>query len=179
MNDRRVFLQQGLLFALAGSTAWASDGAATAQPHLWAADEGEEVLFGPRRARVLIKVDKTANAAGDFSVATEDIAPGHGIPPHKHTREDEFIYVARGSGMLLLGEAESPVAEGAFAFVPRDAWHGLRNTGTEPLRMFFGYSPGGFEGYFRELGVKPGAPARQFTADDWRTINTKYGIIYR
>jgi oxalate decarboxylase/phosphoglucose isomerase-like protein (cupin superfamily) len=52
------------------------------------------------------------------------------------------------------------VRTGDVAFVPRDTWHGLDNTGKENLLMAFQYSPAGFEEYFVENGTLVGMPAK-------------------
>jgi mannose-6-phosphate isomerase-like protein (cupin superfamily) len=31
------------------------------------------------------------------------------------------------------------MSAGQLAFVPRNEWHGFRNTGSEPVRALFGY----------------------------------------
>lgn len=114
-----------------------------------------------------------------MSLLAEDIVPDDGIPVHKHGREDEFIFVGRGQGLITFGEEQHDVDAGAIAFVPRGVWHGLENRGTGVLRMIFGYTPAGFEGYFREIGVRPGNPPRSLTSEDWARINQQFHITYR
>lgn len=142
-------------------------------------DEGEVLLIGPRQGRVVIKVDRAKKGIEQMSLVTEDIRPGDGIPVHKHGREEEFIYIAHGTGVLTFGADEHPVAAGAMGLVPRGEWHGLQNTGSEQLRMVFGYTPAGFESYFREIGVPPGHPPRDLSGEDWARINADYQISYR
>jgi hypothetical protein len=66
-----------------------------------------------------------------------------------------------------------------MALIPRTIWHGLRNESSEMIRMVFGYTPAGFEDYFRAIGVKPGETWKELTGDDWQQINSEFGIIYR
>lgn len=142
-------------------------------------DEGEVYLIGERQGRVVIKVDRSRKGVESLSLVTEDIVPGDGIPVHRHGREDEFIHIGRGRGVLAFGDEEHDVGPGAMALVPQGVWHGLRNTGDAMLRMVFGYSPAGFEGYFREIGVPPGQPPRDLSADDWARINRRFHVTYR
>jgi (S)-ureidoglycine aminohydrolase len=55
--------------------------------------------------------------------------------PHKHPQE-EIILVRKGTGVVLLGDATQPVAEGDLIFFASNAVHALKNNGTEPLEYF-------------------------------------------
>lgn len=142
-------------------------------------DEGEVYLIGERQGRVTIKVDKRNKGIETMSILTEDITPGDGIPVHKHSYEEELIFIEHGQGILTFGSKEFNMRPGSMAIVPRGVWHGLRNEKDEMLRMVFGYSPAGFEDYFRHIGVKPGEPWEQLTNSDWSRINKKFGVVYR
>lgn len=141
--------------------------------------EGEVRLIGDRRGRVVIKVDRSRLGVETMSLLIEDIVPDDGVPVHKHGAEEEFIYIARGRGVMTLGDEEVEVGPGAMALVPRGVWHGLRNESDDSLRMFFGYSPAGFEDYFRAIGVRPGEPSQNLTGEDWARINREFRITYR
>lgn len=47
---------------------------------------------------------------------------------HRHHSADEFVYVVRGSGVVMNGDDEVPVRAGQVAFHPKGIWHGFRNT---------------------------------------------------
>ena len=142
-------------------------------------DAQEVYLIGPRRSPVTIMVDKRNKGVSTISFCREEIEPGGAIPVHKHLAEDETIYVQYGSGLFTLGEKEYEVKAGSVAFVPKGVWHRMHNTGTTPLRMLFSYTPGGFENYFREIGVAPGAPPLNLTDEQWHAVDKKYGIVYK
>jgi quercetin dioxygenase-like cupin family protein len=111
---------------------------------------------------------------------TEDLAPGTGVPVHRHLAEDEIIFIHRGQGTATLGENQHTVTAGATVFVPREMWHGLQNTGSETLTMLAIYAPAGFEGYFREIGNKPGlAPRGARSEEEARKIDRRFRIEYR
>lgn len=141
-------------------------------------DEGEVYLIGERQGRITIKVDKQNKGIETLSLLTEDIRPGDGIPVHKHSSEEELIFIEKGTGIFTFGDQHYEVAPGSMALVPRTAWHGLRNESTEMLRMVFGYTPSGFEDYFRAIGVKPGEPWKELTSEDWKQINNEFGVVY-
>lgn len=142
-------------------------------------DEGEVYLIGERQGRVTIKVDKRNKGMESLSLLTEDIVPGDGIPVHKHAAEEELIYIERGRAVFILGDEEQEVIPGSMALVLREHWHGLRNDGEEMVRMVFGYTPAGFEDYFRAIGVRPGEPWKGLTGEQWAQINDRFGITYR
>ena len=181
---RRSFVQATGIMGLSGlvPAVFSMTGLASANPQpdlVLSPDEGEVYLIGPRRSRVLFKVDKRNAGVDSFSLLTEDIVPGDGIPIHKHAAEEELIYIGEGQGVFTFGEIEHAVVAGSMALVPRGTWHGLRNTGDATLRMVFGYSPAGFEDYFRAIGVREGEAAKSLTQEDWTRIDAEYGITYR
>ena len=145
-------------------------------------EEEGEVLQWPDRvtgdgtARVTIKIAKI-NGSKTISFLSESFIPGDAINIHKHSNEDELIFIHRGSGILTLGEREYAVRDGAVALVSKGVWHGLKNTGRENIEMRFGYTPSGFEGYFRELGTPLGQPFVRRSKEEKRIIGLKYGMI--
>lgn len=65
-----------------------------------------------------------AGRVDGMAVVAERIAAGDRIPLHRH-RVDEVILV-RGSGTFHLAGADRTVDDGAVAFIPAGAVHGLR-----------------------------------------------------
>jgi mannose-6-phosphate isomerase-like protein (cupin superfamily) len=63
-----------------------------------------------------------------------EIAPGHVLATHTDSR-DEILVVLSGSGEGIVGDETATVRAGALVFVPAMVPHGVRNTGTEPLRV--------------------------------------------
>jgi mannose-6-phosphate isomerase-like protein (cupin superfamily) len=141
--------------------------------------EGEHLLTGRRKAPVTIKISKTKNDINNISFCTEDIISNDRIRIHKHLNEDEFVFIHKGEGIFILDDQRIEVKSGAIVFVPRGTWHGLENIGKETLCMVFGYSPSGFEGYFRENGTLMGMPAKTKTAEEYATTEKKYGIVFK
>lgn len=142
-------------------------------------EDQETYLIGPRRAPVSFMVDKNKKGVNTISFCREEIAPGTGIPVHKHLNEEEVIYVQYGNGIFTLGEKEFVVKAGSVAYVPKGIWHGLRNTDTANLRMLFTFTPSGFENYFREIGIPEGRGVNDLTDEQYEAINKKYGIVYK
>lgn len=73
---------------------------------------------------------QAANAGATELVVGRTIFPpgGSSHERHRHHSADEFIYVVRGTGVVMNGEDEIPVRAGHVAFHPKGIWHGFRNT---------------------------------------------------
>ena len=184
MGTRKHFIQQGsvgLFSLLLGGTAFAKTKNNDFKGLVFNEDEGEIYQYPDRitgaPTRILkIKVSKTAGAQ-TMSFLSESFIPGDAILIHKHSNEDELVFVHKGTGIFTLDEKEYNVGTGAVAFVPRGVWHGLKNTGTENIEMRFAYTPSGLEQYFREIGTPTGQPFREITPEQRKTIGLKYGLI--
>jgi mannose-6-phosphate isomerase-like protein (cupin superfamily) len=69
----------------------------------------------------------------DLLTGAAVVKPGEEIhAPHKHL-EEEFMYLAKGTGTWHLDGKEIPAKEGDVLYCKPWAVHGLKNTGTEPL----------------------------------------------
>lgn len=143
------------------------------------AEEGEHILTGRRKAPITIKVSKEKNNVDSISFCTEDILPGRKLRIHKHLYNDEIIFIHKGDGLFTLDEENIEVRTGTVMFIPRGMWHGLENTGSENILMTFGYSPAGFEGFFRVNGTLVGAAPNLRTEEDYTLAREKYGMVYK
>jgi quercetin dioxygenase-like cupin family protein len=93
---------------------------------------------------------------GDYYVFEVVTPPGHGIPPHVHSREDEIIHILEGEYEIRLGEQSFQAKPGALLHFPRYIPHGFRNIGPGPGVTLWTVIPGGnFEKFFEELGALP------------------------
>lgn len=146
-------------------------------PAALAAGDGELLHVGPTRDPVRIKVSPPT--PGRFAMITQEMAPGSRVPIHLHEKEDEIIYIQRGEGRADLDGKSFPLHAGSMLFVPQGTWHGGENTGREVLLWVAIYSPSGFEGYFREIAIPPGAaaPPRR-TMEERIALDRRYGIRY-
>ena len=99
-----------------------------------------EAWDDPVRGKVqwwtLLSADRTPSHGMTCGVA--EIAPGRPdtVNPHRHA-EPEVYHFLSGEGVVHIDDAEHPVRAGSTVFVPGMAWHGVRNTGAEPLRLFY------------------------------------------
>lgn len=85
--------------------------------------------------------------------------PGTGSPWHVHYNEDEEFYLLDGRVRFVCGDQQQIVGPGGFVFLPRGIPHGFEVVGDGPAHFLLMSTPGGFEGFVRELSEpQPGPP---------------------
>jgi quercetin dioxygenase-like cupin family protein len=107
---------------------------------------GERLRFG--EVEILIKV--TADTTGGAYTVFEENQPVD-TPLHVHEREDELFYVLEGEHVFQVGEREHRAGPGDLVFAPRGVPHAQRRVVPREGRTLVLASPGGLEGFFREL----------------------------
>ena len=97
---------------------------------------------------------------GQVSVVEHPFPVGALVPPHLHTREDEYSIVTEGEIGFRSGDREAVLAAGGYITKPRGEMHAMWNAGDLPARMIEIISPAGFENFFYELSelVAAGPP---------------------
>lgn len=102
------------------------------------------------RVEILVGAEQ---AGGTLSLFDISVQPGGGPPLHVHGREDETFRVLEGELTFWVGGESRVVAAGEAAFGPRGVPHRFENRSNRPARMLVAVTPGGFCGYFREVGT--------------------------
>jgi mannose-6-phosphate isomerase-like protein (cupin superfamily) len=126
---------------------------------------------------------------GLVAIVEHPFAVGFIGAPHRHTREDEHSIVLEGQIGFRSDDAEVVLGPGGYITKPRGQMHTMWNAGTVPGRIVEVITPGGFEGYFRELGelltdgqaggsAEPGAHMRPHEPDELAKLAEKYHITY-
>jgi quercetin dioxygenase-like cupin family protein len=87
---------------------------------------------------------------GAFSMTEYLSKPGNEPPAHVHDREDEFIYVLEGRIEAYIGKEVFSAGQNEGAYFPKFIPHTFTIL-TPQLRMLIWMSPGGLEGYFRDM----------------------------
>jgi quercetin dioxygenase-like cupin family protein len=110
--------------------------------------EGPVWNMSPGRSAAL----KLLNAETAQSVmAFEETAPaGTDTTFHLHYDSDELIYVLSGEFTFKIDDQVTVGRPGTCAFIPRGVAHAWRNSGAEPGRALFLYTPGGAGRMFEE-----------------------------
>ena len=87
---------------------------------------------------------------GAFSMTEYLSKPGNEPPAHVHSREDELLYVLEGRIDAYIGKDVFSAGQNEGVYLPKFMPHTFRIL-TPRLRMLIWMSPGGLEGYFREM----------------------------
>jgi quercetin dioxygenase-like cupin family protein len=77
---------------------------------------------------------------------------------HLHRDSDEVAWVLEGELTFKIGDEVTVGGPGACAFMPRDVPHAWKNTGSEPARALFLYTPAAAGGYLEEFLERPAGP---------------------
>jgi len=91
------------------------------------------------------------DTGGALAIVEHPFPPGALVPPHLHTREDEYSIVTEGQIGFRSGDREVVLGPGGYITKPRGELHTMWNAGPEPARMIEVISPAGFEHFFREM----------------------------
>lgn len=106
-----------------------------------------------------------------FAVVHHPMAPrALAAPLHRHTHEDEYSFVLRGTLGALLGDEVVTANPGKWVIKPRGQWHTFWNAGDIPCEIIEIISPAGFENYFREVAAAWG------DLEQFARINDKYAL---
>lgn len=123
--------------------------------------EGERIELGSQEIVIRLSADDTGGA---FSLVEYSADPdGRSPPPHFHEETDEVIFVLDGTIACTLGEETFEAEAGDTVWIPKGTVHAFSVTGSRPAWLLGIISPGGFEGYFQEMGeylasLGPGPP---------------------
>ena len=113
---------------------------------------------------------------GALSIVEHPFAVGALVPPHVHTREDEFSIVTEGRIGFRSEDEEVVLGAGGDLSKPRGEIHAMWNAGRTPARMIEVISPAGFEGFFRELAALSASSA--VTPDELGRLSEAYGLPF-
>jgi mannose-6-phosphate isomerase-like protein (cupin superfamily) len=91
------------------------------------------------------------DTGGSLSIVEHPFPVGALVPPHLHTREDEYSIVMDGEIGFRSGDREVVLGPGGYITKPRGELHTMWNAGKTPARMIEVISPAGFENFFRDL----------------------------
>jgi quercetin dioxygenase-like cupin family protein len=112
--------------------------------------EGEHI-GGPTSVTIKANAQDTGGSLYVGEVVAE---PGFaGPPPHVHDRMHDMFYVLEGTLTVRVGDDPIELRVGGFACAPPGVVHTFSNPGSEPVRFLNLSTPGGWEGYMRELGA--------------------------
>jgi quercetin dioxygenase-like cupin family protein len=100
-----------------------------------------------RSAALKMLTGETAESVMMF----EEVAPANtDTVLHLHHDSDEIAYVLSGEITFKIGDQVTVGGAGTCAFMPRGVAHAWKNTGTEPGRVLFLYTPANAGSFFEE-----------------------------
>jgi quercetin dioxygenase-like cupin family protein len=112
---------------------------------------------------------------GQVAIVEHPFPPGALVPPHVHTREDEFSIVTAGAIGFRSGSDEVVLEPGGYITKPRGELHAMWNAGTGEARMIEVITPAGFERFFAELDLfDAGRP----DPNDLEALTKRYGLFF-
>jgi quercetin dioxygenase-like cupin family protein len=89
-----------------------------------------------------------ATLFGSESTATDALTTGLAVVPpggslavHRHTAVETYYVIAGEADLTLDGELVR-LLPGTTVLLPSNIWHGVRNDGPEPLRVFYTFAVG-------------------------------------
>jgi mannose-6-phosphate isomerase-like protein (cupin superfamily) len=97
-----------------------------------------------RELKVLLSPGLQEGLEG-LAVGMTILPPGSSSSFHSHDVECETWIIVSGTGEVRLGDEREAVGPESVIFTPRHVKHQIINTGQEPLRMFWIYTPPGGE----------------------------------
>jgi quercetin dioxygenase-like cupin family protein len=118
------------------------------------------------------------DTGGALSVVEHPFAVGALVPPHLHTREDEYSIVTEGEIGFRSGDREVVLGAGGYITKPRGELHAMWNAGKTPARMIEIISPAGFERYFVELAEAIASAGGQRDAETVGRVAARYGLEF-
>jgi mannose-6-phosphate isomerase-like protein (cupin superfamily) len=131
----------------------------------------ERLTFGEVEILVRAPADMTRGAVTVF----EENEPVD-TPLHLHEHEDELFYVLEGEHVFQVGDMEHRAGPGELVFAPRGVPHSQRRVVPRKGRTLVLTSPGGLEGFFRELAE---ADANgQLGPEAYARASERYGITW-
>jgi len=92
-----------------------------------------------------------------LTAGVAELAPGDWLGLHRHTPA-EIYFVLEGSGIVTLAGREHALSAGSAVFIPGDAEHGIRNSGTSTLRFLYAFPVGSFAEIEYGFSAEPGSP---------------------
>jgi quercetin dioxygenase-like cupin family protein len=144
----------------------------TFAPKVLAPNEGLRLQSGPGRDLVFKVTGEDNGGAFDYFVV--EVSPRGGPPLHVHHDQEETLHVLAGRFKVRIGDEESILERGGFAYMPSGLPHAFLNLTDDPGEVIIVYTPGGGHKFYEELGplTRNGDPDRETVA----AVFEKYGM---
>ena len=107
-------------------------------------DGSEEIWLGldePGMRRKVFRFVSPETGSSEFMAGITIFEPGESSSYHVHPESEEINLVLAGSGLVVSEDEEAQFGPGHAMWVPKGVYHQHRNTGTEPLKLLWVYTP--------------------------------------
>jgi quercetin dioxygenase-like cupin family protein len=98
----------------------------------------------------LVKLANT-DTDGAVSILQQSVAPLAGPPLHRHSSEDEWLYLLEGEITVEIDGERSILQARGSAFAPRGTVHAFKNFRNFPTQILVLVTPGRFQNFFEDL----------------------------
>jgi mannose-6-phosphate isomerase-like protein (cupin superfamily) len=132
----------------------------------------ERLTFGD--VAILVKV--SGESTGGAMSVLEEVPPLVDTPLHVHANEDELFYPLEGEHVFQVGDEEVRAGPGSPVFAPRGIPHSQRRVVPGVGRTLIVITPGGFDGFFRELAAADSAGT--LGPEAYAAASERYGITW-
>ena len=103
--------------------------------------DGERLAF-PGAIELTISVPASATD-GALAIYEDVVQPDVGPPRHIHHKQDEVFFVLDGTFDIEIDGELFRAQAGDIAYVPRGTVHAFKNTGAQPGRLRYTFTPAG------------------------------------
>jgi quercetin dioxygenase-like cupin family protein len=107
-------------------------------------EDAEQIWIGldePGKRRKVFRFVSPETGSEEFMAGITVFEPGECSSYHIHPVSEEINLVLSGSGVVVSEGEERPFGPGDAMWVPKNVYHQHKNTGTEPLRLLWVYTP--------------------------------------
>ena len=107
-------------------------------------DDAEQIWIGldePGRRRKVFRFVSPETGSEEFMAGITVFEPGEASSYHVHPESEEINLVLGGSGLVVSEGEEAAFTSGAAMWVPKGVHHQHKNTGAEPLKLLWVYTP--------------------------------------
>ncbi len=107
-------------------------------------DDAEQIWIGldePGMRRKVFRFVSPETGSEEFMAGITIFEPGEQSSYHVHPESEEINLVITGSGIVVSEGEEAPFGPGQAMWVPKGVYHQHKNTGDEPLKLLWVYTP--------------------------------------
>jgi quercetin dioxygenase-like cupin family protein len=107
-------------------------------------EDAEQIWIGldePGMRRKVFRFVSPETGSDEFMAGITIFEPGESSSYHIHPDSEEINMVLGGSGLVVSEGEEAEFSQGDAMWVPKGVYHQHKNTGTEPLKLMWVYTP--------------------------------------